>query len=107
MDWFEENVILKFNLDISIFFIDIRCIYLYMYNYIFYCIYLCYYFINKKIEFIIYRDDGDILGVEEIDMVISVRSCIIYLNSFMDLFEYVIWFFNLRKKSFIFFNSCF
>lgn len=61
-----------------------------MYNYIPHCTYLCYYFINKKIEFIIYRDDGDISGVEEIDMAISARSRTIYSNSFMDPFEYVI-----------------
>lgn len=53
----------------------------------------------RKIEFIIYRDDSDIFGVEEFDMVLSVRCYIKYLNSFMDLFEYVKWFFYLRKKN--------
>lgn len=32
-------------------------------------------------------DDGDISGVEEIDMAISARSRTIYSNSFMDPFE--------------------
>lgn len=63
-----------------------------MYNYIYYCIDLCYFCINiciRKIEFIIYRDDSDIFGVQEFDMVLNVRCYIKYLNSFMDLFEYV------------------
>lgn len=63
-----------------------------MYNYIYYCIDICYFFIYiciRKIECIIYRDDSDIFGVEELDMVLSVRCYIIYLNSFIDLFEYV------------------
>lgn len=63
-----------------------------MYNYIYCCFDLCYFFIYiciRKIEFIIYRDDSDIFGVEEFDMVLSVRCYIKYLNSFMDLFEYV------------------
>lgn len=63
-----------------------------MYNYIYYCIDLVKLFFYKyirKIEFIIYRDDSDIFGVEEFDKVLSVRCYIKYLNSFMDLFEYV------------------
>lgn len=42
----------------------------------------------RKIEFIIYRDDSDISGVEELDMALSARHTI-YSNSFMDPFEYV------------------
>lgn len=63
-----------------------------MYNYIHYCTDLCYFCINiciRKIEFIIYRDDSDISGVEELDMALNARRHTKYSNSFMDPFEYV------------------
>lgn len=36
-------------------------------------------------------------------MVLNVRCYIKYLNSFMDLFEYVKWFFLFKKKKYVLF----
>lgn len=63
-----------------------------MYNYTYHCTDLAKLFFHKhtrKTEFIIYRDDSDISGVEELDMALSARRHTKYSNSFMDPFEYV------------------